>query len=52
MKPAAVSFGVGLMSDPLQGGGGYEQILASGFVYWYKQGTTETNVFLLSSHKV
>ncbi len=52
MKPATTSFGVGLIPDPLQGGGRYEQILALGLVYWHKQGTISTDVFLLLSHEV
>lgn len=33
MESAAANFGVGLMPDPLQDGGEYEQILASDLVY-------------------
>lgn len=52
VKPAATNFGVGLMPEHLQGGGGYEQILTLGLVYWYKQGIVGIDVFLLSSYEV
>lgn len=52
MKPATANFGFRLMPDSLQGGRGYEQILASGFISMYKQGTRRIAVILLSSYNI
>lgn len=52
LKLAAANFGVGLISDFLQGGGKYKQILTSGLIHYYKQDIMETSVFLLSSYEV
>lgn len=51
-KISSCTFSYILQKSKAEGGKGYEQILASGLVYWHKQSIIGTDVFLLLSHEV